>query len=51
MNLNDIWRAGRDHAVKGGDAADCPYSDKVRKHAWISGFAAGLQVLKGTLPH
>ncbi len=50
MNLNDIWRAGRDCAVKGGNAADCPYRDTVQKHAWLVGFTAGLEILKGTLP-
>ena len=50
MNLNDIWRAGRDCAVEGGNASECPYNDTVQKHAWMLGYTAGLQVLKGTLP-
>ncbi|QDH45655.1 hypothetical protein AAM22_gp80 [Pantoea phage vB_PagM_AAM22] len=50
MNLNNIWRVGRDHAVNGGNAADCPYGDTVQRHAWLLGYTAGLQVLKGTLP-
>lgn len=50
MNLNDIWRAGRDCAVRGGDTVECPYTDTVQKHAWLVGYTAGLEILKGTLP-
>lgn len=49
-NLNDIWRMGRDRAVFGGSVGDCPYSDMVRKRAWVLGFTAGLEILKGKLP-
>lgn len=49
-NLNLIWREGRDRAVAGGVTADCPYNDVVRKRAWILGFSAGIEILRGTLP-
>lgn len=49
-NLNLIWREGRDRAVAGGVTADCPYTDTVRKRAWILGFSAGLEIVRGKLP-
>ncbi len=49
-NLNEIWRDGRNHVVTGGKTSDNPCFDMVRKRAWIIGFKAGLEILKGKLP-
>lgn len=45
MELNQIYRLGKDCAKLGGDINSCPYKDRdwERKRAWVLGFIEGLR--------
>lgn len=43
--LNMIWKLGYQAAINGFTIGDNPYKHDPRKHAWVLGFKAGLEIV------